>query len=59
MHRKLIVLGAHDVEWIDQTVSILKRRRRKTNGSELIRLGLSLLREMNEDELQRRLREFE
>ena len=57
--KALFVLDAQDLEWLDTTVATLKRKRRKTNKSELMRLGVSLMKQMSEDDLRKRLRELE
>ena len=57
--KRLYVVDARDEEWLKDTVSSLKPTRRKTNQSELVRLGLAVLKEKNQDELTQLLRNFE
>jgi hypothetical protein len=55
----LISLYPTDVAWLAATVTRLKRKRRKTAKSELVRLGLSLLKRQSEAELLEQLRTLE
>jgi hypothetical protein len=57
--KALFVVDAADLEWLDSTVAVLKRKRRKTNKSEIIRLGLALMKEKSTEELGKLLRSFE
>ena len=57
--RALFVLDEDDIRWLDDTVNRLKRTRRKTSKSQLVRLGVSLIRDMSQEELIRLLRDFE
>jgi len=57
--KALFVVDVSDLEWLDLTVANLKRKRRKTNKSEIIRLGLSLMKEKSPEELTKLLRSFE
>lgn len=59
LRKALFVLEAGDLEWLDATVAVLKRRRRRTSKSELMRLGLSLMKDKSEEELRQLLRNFE
>jgi hypothetical protein len=59
LRKALFVVDATDLEWLDTTVALLKRKRRKTNKSEIIRLGLALVKEKSAEELGRLLRNFE
>ena len=57
--KRLYVVDATDEEWLKETVSSLKPTRRKTNQSELVRLGLAVLKEKSQDELTQLLRNLE
>ena len=57
--KRLYVVDVRDEEWLEDTVSSLKPIRRKTSRSELVRLGLAVLKEKNRDELTHLLRNFE
>jgi hypothetical protein len=59
LRKALFVVDSTDLEWLDSTVATLKRKRRKTNKSELVRLGLSLVKEKSSDELGQLLRNLE
>jgi hypothetical protein len=59
LRKALFVVDASDLEWLDSTVANLKRKRRKTNKSELVRLGLSIMKAKSAEELTRLLRSFE
>ena len=55
----LISLFPADVAWLAATLKRLKRKRRKTAKSELLRLGLSLLKRQSDEELLDQLRNLE
>jgi hypothetical protein len=57
--RALFVLDVEDVEWLDDAVTTLKRKRRKTSRSQLVRLGVSLLRGMSQEDIEALVRDFE
>lgn len=59
LRKALFVVDATDLEWLDSIVATLKKKRRKTNKSELIRLGLSMMKAKNPEELAKMLRAFE
>jgi hypothetical protein len=59
VRKALFVLDIEDLEWLDVTVAHLKRKRRKTNKSELMRLGIALMKRLSEEELRQHLRELE
>jgi hypothetical protein len=59
IRKALFVLDVQDLEWLDTTVARLKRTRRKTSKSELMRLGVSMMKQLSEEELRRRLRELD
>jgi hypothetical protein len=55
--RKLLVsFEVEDLEWLNVTVGTLKNSRRRTTKSEIVRMGLKLLREKRPDELKELLR---
>jgi hypothetical protein len=47
------------VAWLDTTVAQLKRVRRRTTKSEMVRLGISVLRQRDPDELRDLLRQLD
>jgi hypothetical protein len=55
----LISLYPADIAWLDATLVRLQRKRRKTSKSEILRLGLTLLKRQSDDELLDKLRTFE
>ena len=57
--KTLFLLKSTDVEWLNEVATRLKGSRRKTNKSELIRLGIHLLQQKPEDEVLELLRRFE
>jgi hypothetical protein len=59
VRKALFVLDVEDMEWLDSTVTQLKRKRRKTNKSELMRLGIALMKRLSEEELRQQLRELD
>ena len=59
VRKALFVLDVQDLEWLDMTVARLKRTRRKTNKSELMRLGISLMKQLSDEALRHRLREID
>jgi hypothetical protein len=59
LRKALFVVDATDLEWLDSTVATLKKKRRKTNKSELIRLGLFLMKAKKTEDLANLLRSFE
>lgn len=59
IRRVLFTLYLEDIDWLRQTTERLKRNRRKTAKSELMRLGISLMKEKSEEELLSRLRNLE
>ena len=59
VRKALFVLDIEDLEWLDATVVQLKRKRRRTNKSELMRLGIALMKRLSEEELRQQLRELE
>ena len=59
IRRVLFTLYVDDVDWLKKTATRLKRTRRKTAKSELMRLGISLMKEKSEEELFNHLRNLE
>ncbi len=59
VRKALFVLDVEDLEWLDSTVTQLKRKRRRTNKSELMRLGIALMKRLSEEELRQQLRELD
>lgn len=57
--KMLVTLEQDDLSWLDTTVGTLKGLRRRTNKSEVIRVGLKLLREKTLDELRALLRDLD
>ena len=55
----MIMLSREDIEWLDELVAHLKRSRRKTSKSEVIRLAINRLRKMKEAEILEELRFME
>ena len=58
-HPVLISLYPADIAWLNATLKRLQRQRRKTAKSELLRLGLSHLRRLTDEELLTQLRTLE
>jgi hypothetical protein len=59
IRRALFTLEAQDLEWLDKMVAqINPSTRRKTNKSELVRLGLSLMKKKGAKEIKELLREL-
>ncbi len=59
LRKALFVLEAKDLEWLDMTVATLKSTRRRTNKSEMMKLGLSLLKQKSPEELLGLLRNLD
>ena len=59
VRKALFVLDVEDLEWLDSTVTQLKRKRRRTNKSELMRLGIAIMKRLSEEELRQQLRELD
>lgn len=59
LRKALFVVEAQDLEWLDMTVATLKQTRRRTNKSELVKLGLSLIKGKNPEELKELLRNLD
>lgn len=58
LEKALFVLEAEDMEWLRKTVARLKHVRRRSNKSELMRLGISLMKEKTPEELTELLRKL-
>jgi hypothetical protein len=52
----LLVVEPEDLQWLDATLGQLKPRRRRVSRNALLRLGISLLKEKNLDDLETMLR---
>lgn len=59
LRKALFVLEAKDLEWLDMTVATLKSTRRRTNKSEMIKLGIALMKEKSPEELRDLLRNLD
>ncbi len=59
LKKTIVILAREDIEWLDELVVHLKRARRKTSKSEVIRLSLKKLRKMTESEILNDLRFLE
>jgi hypothetical protein len=59
IRRVLFTLYSEDLEWLRKTTNSLKRTRRRTAKSELMRLGIALMKEKSQEELLTRLRNLE
>jgi hypothetical protein len=59
LEKVMFVLDPEDLAWLNTTVAGLKRERRRTNKSEMIRLGIAIMKNMEPDELRRHLRELD
>ncbi len=54
--KALFTMEKEDLEWISQTVSALKENRRRTTKSDLIRVGVALMKEKSPEELRELVR---
>lgn len=59
LRKALFVIEAPDLEWLDMTVAKLKSKRRRSNKSEMVKLGLSLLKQKSPEELLGLLRNLD
>lgn len=59
LRKALFVLEAKDLEWLDMTVATLKSTRRRTNKSEMMKLGIALMREKGPEQLLGLLRNLD
>jgi hypothetical protein len=59
IRRMLFTLYVEDLDWLKKTTASLKRSRRRTAKSELMRLGIALMKEKSQEELLTRLRNLE
>lgn len=57
--KALFSIEVQDLEWLDTTVATLKRTRRRSNKSELIKLGIALMKEKSLDELKELLKRLD
>ncbi len=54
--KALFTMEKEDLEWITKTVSSLKESRRRTTKSDLMRVGVALMKEKSSEELQNLVR---
>jgi hypothetical protein len=59
LERVMFTLERDDMMWLNTTVAQLKRTRRRTTKSEMVRLGISVLRQRDPDELRDLLRQLD
>ena len=57
--KALFVMEPDDLQWLDSVVATLKSTRRRTNKSEMIKLGVALMRQKTLDELRELLRQLD
>jgi len=55
----IVMLTKEDIEWLDELVVHLKRSRRKTSKSEIVRMAIKKFKNMKEDEILEKLRFLE
>jgi hypothetical protein len=55
----MFVLESHDVDWLNKVVANLKVDRRRTSKSEMVRLGIAIMKKMDPDELRQQLRDLD
>ena len=49
--KTLVTLEKTDLEWLDATLREIRKNRRRTSKSDLMRVGVALLKEKNPEEL--------
>jgi hypothetical protein len=59
LEKVMFVLEPADLEWLDTTVARIKPGRRRTSKSELMRLGIGIMKNMDPEELRQRLRDLD
>jgi len=57
--KALFTMEQPDLDWIDGTVNTLRDSRRRTTKSELIKVGVALMKEKSLDELRELLRRLD
>lgn len=56
LEKVMFVLEPGDLDWLNKTVAGLKAERRRTSKSEMVRLGIAIMKKMPPDELREELR---
>jgi hypothetical protein len=59
LERVLVNFEPQDLKWLNEKVAELKPARRRTSRNELIRLGITIMRNMDPEELRQHLRELD
>jgi ribosomal 50S subunit-associated protein YjgA (DUF615 family) len=59
LEKVMFVLEPEDLAWLNSTVAGLKSERRRTSKSEMVRLGIALMKKMDPDELRQHLRDLD
>jgi hypothetical protein len=59
LEKVMFVLEPADVAWLDATVAGLKAGRRRTSKSELMRLGIAIMKKLDPQELRQQLRDLD
>jgi hypothetical protein len=57
--KALFTMEQPDLEWIEETVATLQENRRRTTKSELIKVGVALMKEKSLDDLRELLRRLD
>jgi hypothetical protein len=55
----MFVMEAQDIDWLNKVVADLKPERRRTSKSEMMRLGVAIMKKMDPDELRQHLRDLD
>ena len=59
LEKVMFVIEPADLAWLNSAVADLKTVRRRTSKSEMIRLGIAIMKKMGPDELRQQLRELD
>lgn len=59
LEKVMFVIEPPDLAWLNTAVTELKAVRRRTSKSELIRLGIAMMKKMDPEELRQQLRELD
>jgi hypothetical protein len=59
LEKVMFVIEPADLAYLNTTVASLKAERRRTSKSELIRLGIAIMKNMDPDELRQHLRDLD
>ena len=59
LEKVMFVIEPADLAWLNTAVTELKAVRRRTSKSEMIRLGIAIMKKMDPDELRQQLRELD